>query len=99
MQSAGTYSHHYAYLAHVIKAAAYMPKNSGVLFVATRHFPSVRWYDIDSHLDYSYPAPLLPGVDWLATLTGTLGEYGRYRRRVQHIQTDVLREPIKRPLE
>jgi len=73
MQSAGTYSHHYAYSAHV-KAAAYMSRNSGVLFVATRHFPSVRWYDIDSHLDYSCPAALLPGVDWLATLTATLWE-------------------------
>jgi len=48
-----------------------MPQSSGVVFVATHRFPSIGWYDIDSRLDYSCPAVSLPGVDRLATLTGT----------------------------
>jgi len=69
--TAGTYLHHYAYSAH-IKAAACMPRSSEVVFVAACHFPNVGWYDIDSRLDYSCPAVSPLGVDWLATLTGTL---------------------------
>jgi len=63
---AGTYSHDYAYSAH-IKAAACMPRSGGVVFVAARRFPSVGWYDIDSHLDYCCPAVSLPGINRLAT--------------------------------
>jgi len=93
----GTYSHHYAYSAHV-KAAARMPRSSGVVFIATHHFPNVGWYDIDSCLEYSCPAVLPPCVDRLATLTGTL--CGRMQgRRVQHNQTEVLGEPTEGPLE
>jgi len=77
-----------------------MPRSSGVLFIATRRFPSVGWYDIDSHLAYSCPAVSPPGVDRLATLTGTLwAECRTYRRIVQPIQTEVLGEPTEGPLE
>ena len=77
-----------------------MPRSSGVVFVATCHFPGIGWYDIDSRLEYSCHAVSPPGVDRLATLTGTyVGERRRYRRRVQHIQTEVLGEPTEGPLE
>jgi len=44
-----------------------MPRSGGVVFVAARRFPSVGWYDIDSHLDYCCPAVSLPGINRLAT--------------------------------
>jgi len=44
------------------------------VFVAARRFPSIGWYDIDSRLDYCCPAVSQPGIDRLATLTGTLCE-------------------------
>ena len=67
----GTYSHHYAYSAHV-KATACMLQSSGVVFVAAHLFPSVEWYHIDSRLHYNCPAISPPGIDRLATLTGML---------------------------
>jgi len=69
--TADTYSHHYAYSAHV-KAAACIPRSSGVVFVAAHHFPGVGCYDIYSRLDCSCPAVSPPGVDRLASLIGTL---------------------------
>jgi len=69
--TAGTYSLHYAYSAHA-KAAACMLRSSGVVFVADHRFPDVGRYNIDSRLNYSYPAASPPGVNWLATLIGTL---------------------------
>jgi len=78
-----------------IKPAACIPQSSGFVFVAAHRFPSLGWYDIDSRLDYSCPAALLPAVDQLATLTG---ECKRYPKRVQHIQTEVLGEPTEGPL-
>jgi len=60
----GTYSHHYAYSAHV-KAAACMLRSSGVAFVAACRFPGIGWYNIGSRLDYCCPAVSLPGVDRL----------------------------------
>jgi len=61
MCTAGTYSHYYAYLAH-IKAAACMLRSGGVVFVTARRFPSVGWYDIDSRLDYCCPAVSPPVI-------------------------------------
>jgi len=86
--TAVTYSHHCGYSAHV-KAGACMPRNSGVVFIAAHCFPSVGWYDVNSHLDYSCPAVSPPGVDRLATLTGMQ----KIQKEVQHIQTEVLSKP------
>jgi len=56
-----------------------MPQSGGVVFVATRRFPRVGWYDIDSRLDYCCPAVSPPGTDRLATAEDIEEEFSIFR--------------------
>jgi len=66
-----------------------MSRNSGVVLVAAHCIPSIGWYDINRHLDYSCPVVSPPGVYRLAIFTGTLWENAEDIKEEFSIHSDL----------